>query len=457
MFENLLGQCAAEELSRDISESRLAPAMLFEGPSCSGKGTAALELARIVSCENNAGAPGRAPWNCGCSSCARHRLLLHPDLLMLGGRPFSAEIAAAESAFLKERESPAPRILFIRSLRKLLARFNPVLWEDDPKFSRLGPLAAALEEGLDELNGTAGLASGAEDMEKIVSPIIRDAVKLESDGISDSIPIAQIRRAAWWCRLAPAGRGKFLLIENADRMQEGARNSLLKILEEPPGPVTIVLTSARPGALLPTILSRLRPYRFAARSAETEREVIRRVFRGLPREEKGSLIAAYLDSFLPVSGETLDAAAAFFAASVAYKAALLIKKKTSGAGDLSEELTLLGKYASRRAEAAGLERLADCAAVSAGVLEKAAHFEVRSLFSGFLKSLLAIVSASLTEGASGTGRGTLSPSVIAYNELWKKCAAAAESAVMVYNQSPALALERLFTGLSRGLGGEVQA
>jgi DNA polymerase-3 subunit gamma/tau len=205
--------------------------------------------------------------------------------------------------------------------------------------------------------------------------------------------------------------------------------------------VTIALTSAKPGALLPTVLSRLRPYRFAARSADAEADVIRRVF----REENPAAapgIAAYLDSFLPVPGETLEAAAAFFAASVAYKAALLIRKR---AGELSDEITLLGKYASARAEAAGLERLADSAEVSAGVLEKAAKFEVRSLFSRFLKCLLSIVSASLRQGSP-------SSAVIAYNELWKKHVAEAESAVMVYNQSPALALERLFTVLSRGLG-----
>jgi hypothetical protein len=79
------------------------------------------------------------------------------------------------------------------------------------------------------------------------------------------------------------------------------------------------------------------------------------------------------------------------------------------------------------------------------VLEKTDNFEVRSLFSRFLKSLLSLVSASLYQGVP-------SPSIIAYIEVWKKRAAEAESAVMVYNQSPALALDRLFTDLSRGLG-----
>jgi DNA polymerase-3 subunit gamma/tau len=445
VFENLLGQAAADELVRDISEGSLAPAMLFEGPACSGKGTAALELARIVSCESG------ASWNCGCFSCSRHRLLLHPDLLMLGSRPFSSEISAAGAALAKETASPAARILFIRSVRKLLARFSPVLMEDDPKLSKLAPMAAALEEALNELDERmAKKKAGNEEANwgKLLAPIIKDSSKLEAEGISDAIPIAQIRRASWWCRLAPAGKAKLLLIENADRMKEDSRNSLLKLLEEPPGTVTLILSSARPKTLLPTILSRLRPYRFAARSAETEREVIRRVFRAesaaVPgaAEGKGSLIASYLDSFLPVPGEALEAAAAFFAASVAYKAALLIRNRGSA---LPEEITLLGKHASARAAQAGLERRGDSAEVSAGVMEKAGNFSFRSLFSRFLQCLLSLVSESLTANPSP------SPSIIGYNELWKKCTAEAESAVMTYNLTPGPVLERLFTVLSRGL------
>jgi DNA polymerase-3 subunit gamma/tau len=343
-------------------------------------------------------------------------------------------------------------MLFIRSVRKLLARFNPVLMEDDPKLSKLAPLAAGLEEGLNELDERIAKKRGGDEKakwEKLLPPLIKDSNKLESEGISDAVPIAQIRRASWWCHLAPAGKAKLLLIENADRMKEDSRNSLLKLLEEPPERVTLILSSSRPKALLPTILSRLRPYRFAARSAETEREVIRRVFRAESTvasgaaEDKGSLIASYLDSFLPVSGEALEAAAAFFAASAAYKAALLIRNR--GLGQLPEELTLLGKYAQARSVAAGLERRRESGEVSALVLEKADKFSFRSLFSRFLQSLLSLVSESLRVNPSP------SPSLIGYHELWKKCTAEAESEVMIYNLNPGLALEKLFTVLSRGL------
>ena len=445
MFENLIGQSASGQLKEDIGAGILAPAMLFSGPPASGKGTAALELGRIISCE---GAPGIAAWNCPCPACSRHRLLIHPDLLILGFRPFSAEIAASAGAFMRDSKAPSTRILLIRSVRKLLARFNPALWEDDPKAGKIAPMVNTLEEDLDDLDAAiseevpstedAPSKECGEQLKKLCGEILKNAYKLESEAMGETIPIGHIRKAASWSRLAPVGRGKLLIIENCNRMQEEARNSLLKLLEEPPGRLTMVLTTSQPGSLLPTILSRLRPYRFIARDVAAEEEVIKRVFR---EDVKGKKINDYLDSFLPVSGETLDSLAAFFTASAAYKAAVLCKKLGR---PIPEEVVLLGKYTAARAEAAGLGRpQGEGSTVIAQVLEKAEKFEIRSLFLKFLYCLLEQVSRSRSQEAS-------LPS-LSYNEVWKECTAWAESAVATYNLRPALALEKLFTGLSRGM------
>ncbi|MCL2070313.1 MAG: DNA polymerase III [Treponema sp.] len=438
MFENLLGQDAAGQLIADIRAAALAPAMLFSGPAASGKGTAALELGRVISCE----APTESgSWNCACSACARHRLLLHPDLLCLGPRPFSAEIAASAGTFLRETENQAGRLLFVRSIRKLLLRFSPVLMEDEPKLKSFAGLINSLEEDLDELEQAGGTKA-------LVEGILKNAFKLESEGIGESIPIAQIRRAAYWGRLAPAGRAKLLVIENADCMQEEARNSLLKLLEEPPQRLNCLVTSSRPQALLPTMLSRLRPYRFSARDAATESQVIRRVFKdeGAGNSEQVTehkSISAYLDSFLPVSPAALEALAAFFAASLAYKAVLLAKKAGRPPG---EELLLLGKHCAPQAEAAGLGRpQPNPAPVISVLLEKTEKFEIRSLFSRFLSCLLQQVSQSLKQAPSA-----FLPSV-AYNEAWRKSSQWADTAVSVYKLKTTQVLEKLFSDLSKGL------
>jgi DNA polymerase-3 subunit gamma/tau len=449
VFENVLGQNAAGQLIDDLKANTLSRAMLFSGPPASGKGTAALELGRVVSCE----AEDIGRWNCACPACARHRLLIHGDILCMGRKDFPAEIAASAEAFLREEalnaEAAVPgkaspcRLLFMRSVRKLLLRFSPVLWEDDPKAGKISSLVNSLEEDLDELSSFTGEKEAAE---KLVEGIKKDAVKLQSEGMGETIPIAQLRRAAWWCRLAPSGREKLLVIENADRMQEEGRNSLLKLLEEPSARLRVVLTSVRPGSLLPTILSRLRPYRFNARGADVEAEVIKRVFRDKAASEEAAStgLEAYLDSFLPVSAAALEALASFFAASVAYKAALLAKQ---GDRPLPGEVVLLGKYSAPKAEAAGLGRpKEDSGPVIALILEKADKFEVRSLFSRFLSCLLENI--SMSQRQSSPDSSFLLPRS-SFFEIWAACCGWAESAVGTYNLRPAPVLEKLFTDVSR--------
>ncbi|MDR3123541.1 MAG: DNA polymerase III [Treponema sp.] len=431
MFENVLGQNALRQLASDLGGDRLAPSMLFFGPDASGKGSAALELGRALSCEGP-----DAPWNCSCPACARHRRLLHPDLLLLGPRNFSAEIAASAAAFLRDSSSQAARFLFVRSVRKLLARFSPALWENDPKITKLNPLIEALNEGLEDLD-----AAGAGGEQKVAEGILADSLKLEAEGVGELIPVDQIRRAAWWTRLAPLGKRKLLAIENADRMRDEARNSLLKILEEPPETATIVLTTAHHEALLPTLLSRLRPYRFAARDSNVEAEVIRKIFRDPrpPAFSGGGALRRYLDSFLPDSGETLHPLAALFAASAAMDAAAALRRSGVVPG---EALLRLGSRCAAIAEEAGLGRpLEDRRSLTAKVLEGADKFESRGRFSRFLRSLLVLAGESL--GAS--------PEAVAYRDMWSAAVREAETAAGTYNLSPSMVLERLISSLHRSM------
>lgn len=80
---------------------------------------------------------------------------------------------------------------------------------------------------------------------------------------SEGIFLATIRTLVQRAALAPAmGRRKIFIVGDAERMvsQEGAdqaANAFLKLLEEPPADTTIILTSSEPGALLPTIQSRV--------------------------------------------------------------------------------------------------------------------------------------------------------------------------------------------------------
>jgi DNA polymerase-3 subunit gamma/tau len=445
LFENIIGQPLTERLRADITNNTLPPAMLFSGPSASGKGTAALELGRAFSCET-----ADAPWNCRCRACARHRALSHDDLLMTGPREFSAEIAASRSVFLREPESASSRVLFFRAVRKLLLRFSPVLWADDPKITKLNATLEAVNDAMEELN----LLRDAEETDaaklaKHSEAVIKHTLKLEADGIAGTIPVSHIRNAAYWLRGTPGGKRKLLVIENADCMQDVARNSLLKILEEPPETCAIVLCSAKPEALLPTILSRLRSYMFVKRDASVDADIIRRVFKAdekdIPAHDKSENgITAYLGTFLPVPKEKLYPAAALFWAAAASSAYVTLRAKNAA---LASRIAAIGTYCSAIAERAGLGK-AERARPCASVLDAAANFTSRGVFDMFLILLGTILREALQSapetGADAAFRAACRRSLSA-------CADAARVASDIFKQSPALVLESLMFSLRNSL------
>ncbi len=95
------------------------------------------------------------------------------------------------------------------------------------------------------------------------------AERLETHGLyappagTEGIFVATIRAVVHSAVLSPAlAARKVFVIGDADRMvsQDGAdqaANAFLKLLEEPPADTNIILTTSEPGALLPTIRSRV--------------------------------------------------------------------------------------------------------------------------------------------------------------------------------------------------------
>jgi DNA polymerase-3 subunit delta' len=85
------------------------------------------------------------------------------------------------------------------------------------------------------------------------------------------VKVDQVRHVIHEIYYKPAeGRERVCIFSDADFMKEAA-NSLLKILEEPPGFATIFLLTDNPSALLPTIRSRSMHLRLApAEAAEVE-------------------------------------------------------------------------------------------------------------------------------------------------------------------------------------------
>jgi DNA polymerase-3 subunit delta' len=72
------------------------------------------------------------------------------------------------------------------------------------------------------------------------------------------------------------GKARVFLIDEADKLNDASANALLKVLEEPPRTSHLILITARPAMLLPTILSRCQMIRFSPlMPAEIETHLIK--------------------------------------------------------------------------------------------------------------------------------------------------------------------------------------
>ncbi len=273
MFENIISQDATiAQLSREWREGTLPRALLFYGEPYSGKLSTALELARVVTCR------GKGEWGCSCRSCRQHRVLDHPYLVLTGSRFLGEEIAAAGDSLLRTRREGS-RFLFIRAVRKLTRRLDPLLWEgEEQKLKKAQKSLEELEEALEGLYPGVDIPS-QEELSPLVERITQLSEKVFEVIPKDNIPIDQIRSLGMWTHTTSAESAKVVILENADRMSDGSKNALLKMLEEPPEETYFILLSAKKGAIIPTILSRLRQYRFVPRGEESSREVMRKIFR----------------------------------------------------------------------------------------------------------------------------------------------------------------------------------
>lgn len=272
MFENILFQeRLVEQLGREVGQKTLPASVLFHGPAYSAKLTAALETARGLSCLQT------GAWACLCEHCRNHRTLDYSWLLLSGPKNLLPEIEAGAGLLERHRTDPR-RYFLLRAVKKLLKRFDPVLWEGEETKLKgtAGPLAS-LQDDLELLYPTQPLPADAE-LGALLERIRESSRTLANALPNGGLPIHQVRRISAWARTTTSGAPKFVVLENADRMQEGSRNALLKILEEPPANTYFFLLTSQKGAMIPTVLSRLRQFAFAARTPEQEQKILVSLF-----------------------------------------------------------------------------------------------------------------------------------------------------------------------------------
>ena len=80
-----------------------------------------------------------------------------------------------------------------------------------------------------------------------------------------------VHRAAYF---QPLGKRRVFIVDSAETMRGEVANAFLKILEEPPGSATLILTAPSPNMLLPTIVSRCLQFHFAPLSTPEVEKII---------------------------------------------------------------------------------------------------------------------------------------------------------------------------------------
>lgn len=201
-----------------------------------------------------------------------------------------------------------------------------------------------------------------------------------------AIFLAAVQRIQQLAGVKPAmGSRKVFVVGDAELMvpQESspeAANAFLKLLEEPPADTTLIVTSSQPGALLPTILSRVLAMRVAPLEGAAVEDFLRGVLELAPAEAEriGRLARGSIGAAMRLARDTGEDGgvrgagrkwliAALSPGPVPRLAAAAGQQPWGGRGNFHEELEALGEW------------LRDLAAVAAGSPEAVADPEARQL------------------------------------------------------------------------------
>jgi DNA polymerase-3 subunit delta' len=209
-----------------LRTQRVPHALLFTGPRGVGKYTLARMLAQAANCER------LTDDFCGeCHSCKRIALLADPQRLLeqgLAERGESADAATVERM-------------------PLILQSHPDVWA-----------------------------------------LVPDPVRLKTPVVRPMLRIGQLRAVQRAAYFQPMGRRRVFILDGAETMRWDVANVFLKILEEPPGSATLILTAPSPYALLPTIVSRCLQFHFAPLPQAEVEEILRQKTDRNPADRKAA-------------------------------------------------------------------------------------------------------------------------------------------------------------------------
>ena len=180
------------------------------------------------------------------------------------------------------------------------------------RISQLANLQTLLDQGLVERGESADAAT----VERVplilqshpdVWALVPDPVRLKSPVARPMLRVGQLRAVQRAAYFQPMGRRRVFILDGAETMRWDVANVFLKILEEPPGSATLILTAPSPYALLPTIVSRCLQFHFAPLPQAAVEKILKEKTHRKPAEIK---LAAQLAEGSPGLAIQMDVDAA---------------------------------------------------------------------------------------------------------------------------------------------------
>ena len=278
MFENLRRSQPdlSDQLTYQIQSNTFSQVNLFGGSRYSLRMTTALEVSRVLSCT------GDKRDDCNCEHCRQFRLLNTSNVVIISQRDHQSVIETAINSFVRLRNDFSRQFL-IRNIRILLLQYHGSLMFSGQNKTQSANYDAASEVN-DLLLALAGNKQEITEKEaKAVAQNLRTALKslYVASRKNTTISVNQVRSLDEWIRETSMGSQKrFIIIESLEQTNASARNSLLKMLEEPPSDVYFFLISEYPGRIMQTILSRVRKYAFPPLSNEKVDQLLMPFFLG---------------------------------------------------------------------------------------------------------------------------------------------------------------------------------
>ena len=234
----------ASDILHSYSSGLLPQSLLFYGPKNSGRLTGAMDLSFFLTGnEEN-------------RDVLRSNSIIYLPFRELGGR-----IKTALELF-KTQKTRSARLFLIESVRLTLMQYHPALSvsassTSSQYFSLAGEIDEVLLRAEDNRDyNDKEINEIVKSVERCLDPRFLYCGKKNPSAVS----IDQIRAVQEY--FSQLGEEKVVVFENVEDATDGAKNSLLKMLEEPEEKSHMILLSSNPQKLLETILSRVRKFQF---------------------------------------------------------------------------------------------------------------------------------------------------------------------------------------------------